>query len=57
VLESGEVANARVKRSSSFAHVDRYALEWIKGMKYNARAGCGVIEIETSVSIQWTGGE
>jgi TonB family protein len=57
VLESGEVANARVKRSSGFAHVDRYALDWIKGMKYNARSGCGVTEIETSVSIQWTGGE
>src|SRR5579864_203938 len=30
VLESGEVADARVKRSSGFAHFDRYALEWIQ---------------------------
>ena len=57
ILESGEVDNARIKRSSGFAEVDRYALEWIRGTKYNARSGCGVIETNAAISIHWTSGE
>jgi len=57
VLESGNVADAHVKRSSGFADIDTYALEWIQGTKYNARSGCGVIETEASVSIHWTPGK
>jgi TonB family protein len=53
ILESGEVTNASVKRSSGLANVDRYALDWIRGTKYNARSGCGVIESEASVLIHW----
>ncbi|SRR6266403_3866121 len=56
ILESGKVDNARVKRSSGFAGVDRYALDWIRGTKYNARSGCGVIETDAAVSIDWTSG-
>lgn len=53
ILESGEVTNALVKRSSGLANVDKYALEWVKGTKYNSRSGCGVIESEVSVLIHW----
>jgi TonB family protein len=53
ILESGEVTNALVKRSSGLANVDKYALEWIRGTKFNARPGCGVIESEASVLIHW----
>ena len=56
ILESGEVTSARVRRSSGFAKVDKYALEWIRRTKYNARSGCGVLDSEASVSIHWTSG-
>lgn len=57
ILESGKVDNADVKRSSGFAGVDRYALEWMQSTKYNARSGCGVIETDATVSIHWTSGD
>lgn len=53
ILESGKVANARVKRSSGFAKVDKYALESIQGTRYNARPGCGVIERTADILIHW----
>ena len=53
ILESGKVANARVKRSSGFANVDKYALQSINGTRYNARPGCGVIETTADVLIHW----
>jgi TonB family protein len=56
IMESGRVAHARVKRSSGFAEIDRYALEWIRGKKYNTRSGCGVIATEADVLIHWTSG-
>jgi TonB family protein len=51
ILESGRVAHARVKRTSGFAEIDRYALEWIRATKYNTRSGCGVIATEADVLI------
>jgi hypothetical protein len=51
ILESGEVANSHVKRSSGFANLDAYALHWIQGSKYNRRPGCGVIETDAVVSV------
>jgi TonB family protein len=51
ILESGEVANAHVKRSSGFADIDAYALHSVQGTKYNRRPGCGVIESEAVVSV------
>jgi TonB family protein len=53
ILESGEVANARLKRSSGYSNIDSYALNWIRGTKYNRRPGCGVIETQADVSIHW----
>lgn len=53
ILESGKVANARVKRSSGFAKVDRYALESIRNTTYRARPVCGVIETTADVLIHW----
>src|SRR6267143_112420 len=44
ILESGDVANTAVKRSSGFANVDNYALTWVRETKYSKRPGCGVIE-------------
>jgi len=53
ILESGKVANARVKRSSGFSRVDRYALESVRKTTYRARPGCGVIETTADVLIHW----
>ena len=55
ILESGEVSNVRLKRSSGIADIDDNALAWIRSMKYNSRPGCGVIDSETGVTIDWGG--
>src|SRR6266498_2815433 len=52
-LESGGIANARVKRSSGFANIDAYAPDWVRGIRYNARPGCGIIETNVDVLIHW----
>jgi TonB family protein len=57
ILESGNVANARLKRSSGFAKIDNYAQEWIRETKYNARPACGVVDRTADVLIHWTSGE
>ena len=46
ILESGEVVNARVKRSSGIADRDAYLLNSIRGWKFNSRSGCGTVETE-----------
>jgi TonB family protein len=53
ILESGDVANAFLKRSSGFTNVDNYALTWVRETKYNKRPGCGVIETQADVTIDW----
>jgi outer membrane biosynthesis protein TonB len=53
ILESGEVAKARVKRSSGIADIDTYALNSIRGKKYNSRPGCGIVESEATVLIHF----
>jgi TonB family protein len=57
ILESGTVTGAEVKRSSGLAEIDKYAMEWIRGTKFNARSGCGIIDTEAVVLIDWTSGE
>lgn len=51
ITESGEVINARVKRSSGIRDADNAALDFIKSGRYNSRPGCPLIESESSVSI------
>jgi hypothetical protein len=53
ILESGEVVNARVKRSSGIADIDTYALNSIREKKYNSRPGCGDVESEAVVLIHF----
>jgi len=53
ILESGEVIHAYVKRSSGIAGIDTYALNWIQGTKYNIRSGCGAIETQADVTIDF----
>jgi TonB family protein len=51
ILESGGVANAQIKGSSGVRNIDAYALDSIKGTKYNGRPECGVVESEASVTV------
>src|SRR5690242_19722823 len=51
ILESGETANAILKRSSGVAQVDKYALKSVRESKFNKRPGCGVIETQLDITI------
>jgi TonB family protein len=51
ILESGEVTNARVKRSSGVSDIDALALDWARSAKYNKRPGCGVVKSRASVVV------
>jgi len=51
ILESGEVTNARVKRSTGIADKDALALNWIRSATYNYRPGCGVIESQSGATV------
>jgi outer membrane biosynthesis protein TonB len=52
-LESGRVVNVYVKRSSGVADLDAFAVTSVRGTKYNKRPGCGTVESETTVSIDF----
>jgi TonB family protein len=53
ILESGEIAHAFVKRSSGVADLDHYALKWVQEFKYNNRPGCGIVESQVVVNIDF----
>jgi len=53
ILESGEIAHAVLRRSSGVAEVDNYALKWVQGLKFNKRTGCGVIESNVDITIDF----
>ena len=53
IPESGEVANARVKRSSGIRDIDEYALNWVKSIRYDSRPGCPAIQNEADVLIDF----
>lgn len=52
IVESGEVKNAVVRRSSGIADIDNYALSSVKAMKYYERPlGCGIIDSQAAITI------
>jgi len=53
ILESGEVSNIRLKRSSGIADIDAYALNSVRRMKYNSRPGCGIVDSEAGVTVDF----
>jgi len=53
ILESGETANAVLKRSSGVAEVDKYALKSVQEAKFTKRSGCGVIESQLDITIDF----
>lgn len=54
VLESGEVRNAAVYRSSGIADIDNFALASVRIMRYNERPhGCGIIASRAVVNVDF----
>lgn len=53
ILETGEVAHAQVKRSSGVAEMDSYALRSIQRTRFNRRPGCGIIDANADVTIDF----
>lgn len=54
VLESGQISNAIVSRSSGVADIDNYALDGIKNMRYHDRPpGCGIIQSQATVNVDF----
>ncbi len=51
VLETGDVIDVVLKRSSGVRDKDNFALTSARGMKFNSRPGCGTIESEASATI------
>ena len=54
VDEQGTVHNAKVKRSSGSATADDYALSWVRHLKYKPLPGCGTLESQAMVIIDFT---
>lgn len=54
IQEDGSVSNAIVTRSSGVADIDKRVLQAVARWKYKPRpAGCGIIDTEMSVIIDW----
>ncbi len=54
VLESGEVSNAKLSRSSGVKEIDSYALAAIKNMRYEQRPpGCGILQSQATVNVDF----
>ena len=54
IQEGGGVTDAAINRSSGVADIDKKVLDAVTHWKYKARpVGCGVIETEMSVTIDW----
>jgi TonB family protein len=54
IQENGTVTNATVTRGSGVADMDKNILDAIANWKYKPRpSGCGVIETEMTVTIDW----
>jgi TonB family protein len=51
--EDGSVSNARISRSSGVADIDKKIRAALLGWKFKPRPGCGKIEAEGSVTIDW----
>lgn len=54
VSASGDVSEARIKRSSGVQDVDRRALMWVRSWKYTRRpATCPVVDTQAGVTIDF----
>lgn len=53
ILENGEVAQVKIKRSSGISDLDQYALRSIRLSRYNRRPGCGTIESQATVTVDF----
>jgi hypothetical protein len=54
ILESGENCSCHPEAQFWVAEVDRYALRWVQGLRFNKRPGCGVVESRVDVTIDFS---
>ena len=54
VDEQGTVHNSKIKRSSGSRAADDLTLNWAHHLKYKPRAGCGTLESQAVVIIDFT---
>jgi TonB family protein len=52
--EAGTIQHSRIKRRSGSRAADDLALHWVQQLKYKPRPGCGVVESEADVTIDFT---
>jgi len=53
VMESGQVAQVLVKRSSGVADIDKYALDSVRELKFNKRSGCPVVDSQAGITVDF----
>ena len=54
VSANGDVSNASIKRSSGVQDIDRYALMWVRSLKYSRRPStCPVADMKAGVTIDF----
>jgi hypothetical protein len=53
ILESGEVVNIVLMQRSGVRDKDNAALDWVKRTRYNNRPGCGTVDSEVGLAIDF----
>jgi TonB family protein len=53
IKEDGTVTSIRITRSSGVTDIDRKVTAALRNWKYKPRPGCGTVESETTVTIDW----
>jgi TonB family protein len=54
VDENGTVTEAKITRTSGIKEIDDWVLSSVKAWKYNAAPGCGIRDVDASVSINFS---
>ena len=55
IQEDGNVVNVKLERSSGVRWIDEYALQTVKGRKYQAMPGCPGVETKETIIIDFQG--
>ena len=57
VDEAGTLSRLKIKRRSGSQAADELALAWVREWKYKPRPGCGVLQSEVLVTIDFDAGQ
>jgi TonB family protein len=53
VNEDGTVSGVKLTRSSGVSDIDKHVVAAVSHWKYKPRPGCGIIDTEMSLTIDW----